>query len=137
MLLTAAFEHPELVPQLNIPADHPPLKLCIAISGFRPRDPSLQHLFAQKLETPTLSILGREDQMVDADIAQTLIDLCKKHRTEWHDGGHVVPGQEPWGEFMRDWLISFQSGDNEEWTRVPGPEDRIRQAKQSKAPSHL
>lgn len=134
MLLTAAFEHPKLVPQLNIPADHPALKFCIAVSGFRPRDPSLQHLFNQKLTTPTLSILGRQDQMVDADIAQTLIDLCEKHRTEWHDGGHVVPREDPWGPFMRDWLTSFQSDDEEEWARVPGPEDRIRQAK---APSHL
>lgn len=126
--LAAAFENPSLLPQLEIPAGHPPLKFCIAISGFRPRDPSTQNLFAKPLTTPTLSILGRADQIVDAERSQTLIDVCRNHRTESHAGGHVVPSQAPWRNFMRDWIATFaKGGENEEWKEVPGPSARVGQ----------
>lgn len=67
-IIAAAFENPSLLPDLKIPEGHPPLKFCIAISGFRSRDPNHQALFEGKdgkgISTPVLSILGRSDQIV-------------------------------------------------------------------------
>lgn len=67
-IIAAAFENPSLLPALKIPEGHPPLKFCIAISGFRSRDPTHQALFEGKngkgFSTPVLSILGRSDQIV-------------------------------------------------------------------------
>lgn len=125
LLLAAAFEQPSNLPQLKIPTDHPPLKFCIAISGFRSRDPALQQLFQTQLKTPTLSILGKADQIVDAQRSQTLIDICMNHRTEWHNGGHVVPSQAPWRNFIRDWIATFQTQSSRD--NVIGPSARVGQ----------
>ncbi|CAO1618580.1 unnamed protein product [Sympodiomycopsis kandeliae] len=130
-LLAAAFENPSLLPELGIPSDHPPLKFCIAISGFRPRDPAHQALFQDSkggISTPTLSILGKADQIVDLERSQTLIDAAKNHREEYHNGGHVVPSQAPWRNFLRDFIASFNDGqDNNKWREVDGPAARVGQ----------
>ncbi|PWN22993.1 FSH1-domain-containing protein [Microstroma glucosiphilum] len=129
-IIAAAFENPSLLPDLKIPEGHPPLKFCIAISGFRSRDPNHQALFEGKdgkgISTPVLSILGRSDQIVTEDRSQTLLDCCQKSRVEWHPGGHVVPSQAPWRNFMRDFLATFttEQQPNEDWRTVESPETR-------------
>ncbi|CAO1619867.1 unnamed protein product [Jaminaea pallidilutea] len=131
-MVAAAFEAPHLLPGLKIPeTQRGSLKFAIAISGFRSRDPQHQALFDRGVvSTPVLNILGRNDQIVDEERAQTLVAACKQARVEYHPGGHVVPSQAPWRNFMRDWISSFMEGseDSEAWKTVAGPAARMGQA---------
>lgn len=132
-VVAAAFESPKLLPALKIPEGHPPLKFAIAISGFRSRDPDHQALFKDSeggIKTPILSILGRSDQIVDEDRSMTLVHACSNSRVEWHQGGHVVPSQAPWRNFLRDFIATFanpQDQPNDRWKQVDGPAARTSQ----------
>ncbi|CAO1628334.1 unnamed protein product [Parajaminaea phylloscopi] len=129
-IVAAAFEAPDLLPKLKVPAGHPPLKFAVAISGFRSRDPDHQPLFkdAEKgIKTPVLSILGRADQIVDEERSMTLVHACQNRRVEWHAGGHVVPSQANWRNFLRDFIGTFVNPaeqPNEDWRTVEGPSAR-------------
>jgi Serine hydrolase (FSH1) len=82
-------EHPGAVPNFNpggsIP--HPPLKFCIAVAGFRPTGPSIDALMDQGITTPTLVVIGVNDQIVVSERTQTLVDICPGARVEKHEGG--------------------------------------------------
>ncbi|PWN30308.1 hypothetical protein BDZ90DRAFT_229328 [Jaminaea rosea] len=127
-LLAAAFESPSLLPALKLPEGQGPLKFAIAISGFRSRDPEHQPLWKDEqggIETPLLHILGKADQIVDEERSMTLVHAAKNSRVEHHAGGHVVPSQAPWRNFMRDYIASFQEGaEKDGWKNVLGPAAR-------------
>lgn len=126
-LLAAAFESPSLLPALKLPPGQGPLKFAIAISGFRSRDPAHEPLWKDAqggIETPILHILGRADQIVDEERSMTLVNAAKNSRVEHHAGGHVVPSQAPWRNFMRDYIASFQGEDVQAWREVVGPAAR-------------
>ncbi len=115
-LLASAFEDPKRMPGLQLRQDQKPLRFAIAISGFRSREPRHTQLFAQKIQTPVLCVLGKEDAIVDAgaccscqrhlscdaladaitrfaERSQTLTDACAHVRVERHEGGHTTPSQ--------------------------------------------
>ena len=127
-LLASAFEAPARYPRLKLPEGQGPLRFCIAVSGFRARDPKLQSLFpSEGIQTPVLHILGKADQIVDDERSQTLVQAAPKSRVEYHESGHVVPSQANFRNFYRDFVASFQ-GDpytaNNDWLHVPSPSDR-------------
>lgn len=127
-LVASAFEAPDRYPKLKLPAGQGPLRFCIAVSGFRPRDESLQALFpSEGIQTPMLHILGRTDQIIDEERAQTLVLAASNSRVEHHESGHVVPSQANFRNFYRDYISAFQ-GDpyepNDEWKRVVSPSAR-------------
>lgn len=132
-LIAAAFEAPSLLPKFNIPRDHPPLKFAVAFSGFRSRDPDHQPLFKDfegGIRTPVLSILGRADQIVDENKSMTLVRACRNTRIEWHPGGHVIPSQANWRNFLRDFIATFidpSQRPNDRWKTVEGPSVRSSQ----------
>ena len=137
-LLASAFEDPSRMPGLELPPGQGKLRFAIAISGFRSREPRHERLYAQKIETPMLCVLGKEDYIVDsgkrltaaapvpaqfsrvrkltcrcrsfrrAERSKTLTDVCANVRVEWHEGGHATPSQAPWRNFFRDFLTAFQ-----------------------------
>ena len=113
-LMASALEKPERMPGLKLRSDQGPLKVCVAISGFRSREPRHKMLFEEKIRTPMLCVLGKEDFIVDAgeihcfehrpstdtdpttclsDRSKTLTDACANVRVEWHEGGHATPSQ--------------------------------------------
>ncbi|KAK0555369.1 hypothetical protein OC846_001209 [Tilletia horrida] len=132
-ILASAFEDPSRVPGLRLPANQRPFRFGIAISGFRSRDPSMDKVWAQPIQTPMLVVLGKNDLIVDADRAQTLTDVCANVRVEEHEGGHSVPTKAAWRNFFRDYLTVFSSAndgkvDEAAWRQVPGPADRQSEA---------
>ncbi|KDN45605.1 FSH1-domain-containing protein [Tilletiaria anomala UBC 951] len=124
-LLAAAFEKPDRVPGLRLHRDQTPLKFAIAISGFRSREPRHEALFEEKIRTPMLCVLGKEDYIVEADRSQTLTDACANVRVEWHEGGHATPSQAPWRNFFRDYIAAFaEPSAGLDWRTLAGPSDR-------------
>lgn len=131
-LMASAFEAPERYPLFKLSPGQGPLRFCIAISGFRARDPKLQSLFpSDGIQTPILHILGKADQIVDEERAKTLIDAAKNSRVEFHESGHVVPSQANFRNFYRDFIAAFQSEPytpNNDWEKVISPSDRQSQS---------
>lgn len=73
-----------------------PLKFAVIYSGFRAADPDVAWLFAPKIATPTLHILGSLDTSVDEARSQTLIQVCEDPLVVTHPGGHHVPVAKEW-----------------------------------------
>lgn len=126
-LIASAFEDPSRYPKFQLPKDQGPLKFCVAVSGFRSRDPNMQTLFPdQGIQTPILHILGKADQIVDEERAQTLVEASANSRVEHHESGHVIPSQAPWRNFLRDFFASFirEGEPADAWKTVIGPNSR-------------
>lgn len=93
---------------------HPPFQRAIFGSGFRPADQTITRLFGedgQKLlgsQTRTLHLNGRYDPVVSMQRMRTLVDCChpKNMRVEEHDGGHFIPSQSNWRQFISNYLNS-------------------------------
>ncbi|OAA76891.1 dihydrofolate reductase [Akanthomyces lecanii RCEF 1005] len=73
-----------------------PLKFAVVYSGFRAADPDVAWLFAPKIATPTLHVLGSLDTSVDEARSQTLIQVCEDPLVVTHPGGHHVPVAREW-----------------------------------------
>jgi predicted esterase len=127
-LLASAFEEPSRYPRFKFPPGQGPLRFCISVSGFRARDEKLQTLFPSGgIQTPVLHVLGKADQIVDEERAQTLVQVASQSRVEYHESGHVVPSQANFRNFYRDYIASFQSEPytpNDEWKHITSPSAR-------------
>ncbi|KAG8760953.1 hypothetical protein FRC14_000554 [Serendipita sp. 396] len=118
---------------------HPRLKFCILVAGFRPRfiqrgvaeesqvsaytgtiEDEIQLLFDKGIYTPTLHILGENDQIVGRERSQTLIDACNEEtrRIERHEGGHFVPSKTSWRQFFARYIHLENHVDSSE---LPSP----------------
>lgn len=126
-LIASAFEDPSRYPKFQLPKEQGPLQFCVAVSGFRARDAKVQALFPNSgIQTPILHILGKADQIVDEERAQTLVYAAANSRVEYHESGHVIPSQAPWRNFLRDFFASFvrQGEPADAWKTVIGPNQR-------------
>lgn len=97
---------------------------CVAVAGFRLRDPIADAILSEPFNTRTLHVLGRTDIMVPTERARHLLDLSANSRLEEHDGGacyalveanvsmqlliklpgHFLPSKTPWRKFMVEWI---------------------------------
>ncbi|KAH9485664.1 Esterase [Psilocybe cubensis] len=84
---------------------HPPFQFCVAVSGFRLKDPFCDPVFEQKYTTPTLHVLGRTDVVVVEERSRSLVDVSANARVEEHDGGHFVPSKGNWRKFLVNWMM--------------------------------
>ncbi|KAG9943785.1 hypothetical protein KCU85_g8441, partial [Aureobasidium melanogenum] len=70
----------------------PPLKFVIAMSGFAgARVPLYQAFYHPKIMTPTLHVLGENDDFIKPEMSQKLVDCFVDPRVLHHYAGHVVP----------------------------------------------
>jgi len=104
--ITALLEKPHLHPPFLIDGKppHPPLKFCVAVSGFLPLDVRLNAIYEEPFNTYTLHVLGTNDVIVSSQRSHMLIDMSANRRVEEHDGGHFVPSKTSWRNFFRDFL---------------------------------
>lgn len=72
------------------------LQFSVVYSGFKALDPDLAWLFAPKISTPTLHVLGSLDTAVDETRSQALIHVCEDPLVVTHPGGHHVPVSKEW-----------------------------------------
>ncbi|GLB37848.1 putative serine hydrolase (FSH1) [Lyophyllum shimeji] len=106
-MISALLEKPHLYPPFLVEGQppHPPLKFCIAVSGFRLRDPFCDPLFAGQYSTPTLHVIGKNDIIVVEERSRTLVEASSNKRVEEHQGGHFVPSKRQWLKFLRGYML--------------------------------
>ncbi|KAF8331367.1 serine hydrolase-domain-containing protein [Cantharellus anzutake] len=101
---------------------HPPLRFGIYVSGFKPIDSKVTSIFNDdKLKTPSVQILGRNDVIVGIKRSQTLIDACEHPRVMWHDGGHFIPAKLSWRQFFKNYFLSWDPSSKVLPEDVPSP----------------
>ncbi|KAF9448267.1 hypothetical protein P691DRAFT_56168 [Macrolepiota fuliginosa MF-IS2] len=83
---------------------HPPLKFCIAVSGFKLTDPICDILFTPSYSTPTLHVIGKNDVVVIEERSRKLVEVSSNKRVEEHEGGHFVPSKGSWRKFLAEFL---------------------------------
>ncbi|KAJ7135459.1 serine hydrolase FSH [Mycena crocata] len=106
-LLSALLERPHVYPPFLIDGKppHPPLKFCVAVSGFRVSGSIADTIFATNYSTPTLHIIGKTDIIVVEERSQKLVNVSTNARVEEHDGGHFVPSKANWRKFFAAYLL--------------------------------
>jgi len=127
-LTSALLEQPSRLNYFMIDGEppHPPLRFSVYVSGFKPRDPKLVHLFDdEKLKTPSLHVLGHNDVIVGIARSQTLIDVCESSRVEWHDGGHFIPARLIWRQFFKNYFLSWDLSSSISPNNVPPPSPSV------------
>lgn len=117
-MLSALLERPHVVPSFLVDGQspHPPFDFCVAISGFRLRDPLADTIFADGYSTPTLHVIGKTDVIVVEERSRLLVGISTQPRVEEHEGGHFVPSKGNWRKFLADYLRDPASSD-----LVPSP----------------
>ncbi|PKI82300.1 dihydrofolate reductase [Malassezia vespertilionis] len=120
-VITAALEHPSLVPEMHGKFQELPFKFAINISGFRPADQKFDALFEPKIATPMLIIIGMNDFLVEPKTTETLLSICEQSRIVHHDGGHYLPTNASWRNFLRDFIDSFRVTTPSAWQDIPAP----------------
>ncbi|KAH9067735.1 FSH1-domain-containing protein [Lactarius vividus] len=115
-LLAALLERPHLHPPFLVDGEppHPPLRFCVAVSGFKVAGPLSTAVFSEGYVTPTLHVLGKNDILVIEERSRVLINVSKTKRVEMHDGGHFVPSKASWRTFLKAYMLD-PTGD------VPSP----------------
>lgn len=105
-IVAALLERPETYPPFLIDGNppHPPMKFCIAVSGFKLTDPICDPLFSPSYSTPTLHVLGKNDVVVIEERTRKLIDVSSNKRVEEHEGGHFVPTKGSWRKFLAEYI---------------------------------
>jgi predicted esterase len=105
-LLSALLERPHLYPPFLVDgkAPHPPFQFCVAVSGFRVKDPFCDPFFTPGYSTPTLHILGATDVVVVEERSRQLVNVSTNARVEEHDGGHFVPSKGNWRKFLVNYM---------------------------------
>ncbi|KDR75531.1 hypothetical protein GALMADRAFT_248001 [Galerina marginata CBS 339.88] len=88
-VLSALLERPHLYPPFLVDGKppHPPFQFCVAVSGFKLRDPFCDPIFTPGYSTPTLHVLGKTDVVVVEERSRELIKVSANARVEEHDGG--------------------------------------------------
>lgn len=130
-IIASVFEDPSRYPKFKISEKQlkTPLRFCIAVSGFRAGDKSLQSIYPKEgIQIPLLHVLGKADYIVDEDRSKTLSDSAANCRVEFHESGHVIPSQSPWRNFFKDFISSFQNepydSNDASWKTIIGPSQR-------------
>jgi pimeloyl-ACP methyl ester carboxylesterase len=65
--------------------------LAIMVGGFTSTSPQHAQLFAQKLQVPSLHIMGRRDAIIPMPDSQLLAERFAHPVIIEHEGGHVIP----------------------------------------------
>jgi hypothetical protein len=62
-------------------------QFCVAVSGFKLRDPIVEPLFDTPYMTPTLHVIGKTDIIVLEERSMLLVEVSGNARVEEHEGG--------------------------------------------------
>ncbi|ORZ11962.1 serine hydrolase FSH [Absidia repens] len=105
-MLTAMMENRSLRPDL-ISSDfaHPPFRFMMVAASFIPPQPSATKLFALKIKTPSLHMIGERDVLVTPDEMEALAAGFENPHFVRHPQGHVVPSNAA----SRNEIVAFVS----------------------------
>ncbi|KAF9063018.1 serine hydrolase-domain-containing protein [Rhodocollybia butyracea] len=118
--IAAMLERPSLFPMFceDGIAPHPPLKFIVSISGFLIRGPKLSWESGSEspipiaapscgftMDTPVLYVVGQNDIVVPPERSHIFIEHSRFKRVEHHHGGHFIPLQPKWRQFLVSFLL--------------------------------
>lgn len=114
-MLSSALEkdHSKQVRELMV-TDHPPMKFCVALSGFRPKASMYDEFYYPMIETPVLSVIGKEDNVVPEERSMALAGRCEAGKVVYHGRHHVVPRDEETVEEIVRFVAQFMQDRGEE-----------------------
>ncbi|KAI8319075.1 hypothetical protein GQ54DRAFT_299618 [Martensiomyces pterosporus] len=104
-MLTSLLEyrHKELSPECT----HPPFKFAILICGFRTKAKEFEHLFAKKVNIPSLHIYSIADNLVTEEQILAVQDLFVEPQVYSFLGGHYVPRTRPILRVEKEFISKF------------------------------
>ncbi|CAO3590475.1 unnamed protein product [Absidia cylindrospora] len=95
-MLTALLENRTLLPEFISPEfEHPPFKFAMVAASFIPNRPSVAKIFASKIKTPSIHMIGEKDTLITPEQMTTLANAFEDPVLLTHTGGHVVPSNAP------------------------------------------
>jgi len=80
---------------------------------------AIDDLLERGIDTPSLHVIGVNDQIVSIERSQTLVDICRNARVEKHEGGqyltsttrpadaiigHFIPSKSTWRQFFAQFI---------------------------------
>lgn len=125
-VVAALLERPHLYPPFLVDGEppHPPMyvsfnhlglrceistikhgQFCVAVSGYKLRDPIIDPLFDTPFMTPTLHVIGKTDIIVVEERSMLLVEASGNARVEEHEGGHFVPSKGAWRKFLCEYIM--------------------------------
>lgn len=96
---------------------HPPLRFAVCYSGFRAPGPRYRAFYERpQIRTPTLHVLGSLDAVVEEQRSKMLIAACEGDPEEeglvcTHPGGHFLPSQRQYLDYVTGFIRRVLSGD--------------------------
>ncbi|KAL4402799.1 hydrolase [Malassezia pachydermatis] len=120
-VVSATLNYPDKAHGFSDPIQDRPFLFSICVSGFRPADKRFDPIFEKLSPTPTLVVLGMNDQIVSPTRTQEYINCCQQIRVLRHPGEHYLPSPAPWRRFFYDFFVSFLNNTGE-WKTVPPPD---------------
>ncbi|PFH50467.1 hypothetical protein AMATHDRAFT_61053 [Amanita thiersii Skay4041] len=110
-VIAALLERPYLYPSFLVDGKtpHPPLKFCVAVSGFKPGGHICEPIFTPSYSTPTLHVIGKTDVVVVEERSRQLINVSENKRVVEHEGGHFVPSKASWRKFLCEYMKNPES----------------------------
>lgn len=106
-VVAALLERPHLYPPFLVDGEPPhlPMQFCVAVSGYKLRDPIIDPLFDTPFMTPTLHVIGKTDIIVVEERSMLLVEASGNARVEEHEGGHFVPSKGAWRKFLCEYIM--------------------------------
>ncbi|CAO3639296.1 unnamed protein product [Cunninghamella blakesleeana] len=105
-MLAAALENRSLLPEyFSEEFQHPAFRFAIVSASFIPERPISQRIFAHKIKTPSLHMIGETDTLIVPERMEELADAFENPTILKHPGGHVVPSKAD----SRNQVLSFVS----------------------------
>ncbi|KAI9642509.1 hypothetical protein NHQ30_009314 [Ciborinia camelliae] len=102
-----ALPYPTSFTRLKQELQHPPLKFCIAYSGFYAPYEGYAAFYEPPLKTPILHVIGSLDSVVEEARSVALVEACEEATREvcYHPGGHFVPMGKEFGNVAVGFMV--------------------------------
>ncbi|SAM05996.1 hypothetical protein [Absidia glauca] len=105
-MLTAVLENRTLLPDFMPPEfEHPPFRFAMVAASFIPKRPAVARIFASKIKTPSIHMIGEKDTLITPEQMENLAEAFEDPVLLRHAGGHVVPSNAP----SRNEIVAFVS----------------------------
>ncbi|QSZ32224.1 hypothetical protein DSL72_001797 [Monilinia vaccinii-corymbosi] len=104
---TTALPYPSSFRDLKSQLHHPPLKFCIAYSGFYAPYEGYRAFFDPPLKTRILHVIGSLDSVVEESRSTALVEASEEETREvcYHPGGHFVPMGKEFGNVAVGFMV--------------------------------
>jgi hypothetical protein len=87
-MLTAVLENRTLLPDFMPPEfEHPPFRFAMVAASFIPKRPAVARIFASKIKTPSIHMIGEKDTLITPEQMENLAEAFEDPVLLRHAGG--------------------------------------------------